>query len=76
MLQYKDHPKKYDFDTYAATTIRNGSVIEVLYNKRMGQISFIVDGVDQGIAYNLPDLDEPLYPAVNLGHPNAKIELL
>lgn len=69
---------RYDFDTYAASPINNGSIIEVGYDKKKGTISFVIDGVNQGIAYNIPEdeLDEPLYPAVNIGHPEAKLELL
>ena len=48
-----------------ATGVNNGSEVEVIFDQREREISFAIDGTNQGVAFtNLPEGD--LYPAADI----------
>jgi len=59
-----------------ADPISDGSVIEVLYEKEKGQISFVIDGVNKGIAFSGIPSSPCLYPALDLLWDDSSFELI
>lgn len=62
--------------TYRGCRIAEGSIVESVYHRSSGTISFIVDGVDRGIAFKKVPGHQVLYPAVDLGEVNTRVTLL
>ena len=55
-------------------SVRDGSVVEVLFNKERREISYAINGVNKGLAYiNLPA--EDLYPSLLLQN-SGSVKLL
>ena len=58
-----------------ATAVNNGSVIEVVFDVTQRNMSFVIDGVNKGIAFNnLPVQD--LFPALDIHEQNVAIEII
>eukprot|EP01118_Nematostelium_gracile_P008711 TRINITY_DN2890_c0_g3_i2.p1 TRINITY_DN2890_c0_g3~~TRINITY_DN2890_c0_g3_i2.p1 ORF type:complete len:161 (+),score=30.54 TRINITY_DN2890_c0_g3_i2:322-804(+) len=57
------------------TRIRKGCTAQVFHNKQNGTISFGVNGINQGIAFETIPNDVDLYPCVEINSRNACLEL-
>ena len=55
--------------------IRDGSVVGVVVDTAKGELSFILDGVNCGVAYTGILLDKPLVPCAILGSTEYSVEL-
>lgn len=52
-------------EAYGKRSVKQGDVIGVLIDMRLGEMSFLVNGEDLGVAYR--GLRGPLYPAIEMG---------
>lgn len=64
-------PRKKKGEDY----IHNGSVVSVVVDTAKGEVSFILDGVNYGVAFTGVPLDKPLIPCVIIGTFNYSVEL-
>lgn len=55
--------------------VHNGTVVGVVLNGVKGELSFILDGKHQGVAYKDIPVDKPLVPCVLLGCKGDSVEL-
>ena len=75
-------PQKYKGKEYAPKKkcgngcLHEGSVVGVVMDIAIGRVSFIVNGVDLGVAYDGIPLDKPLAPCVILGNKNDSVEFI
>ena len=76
-------PHEYDDKEYGPKKrgkdekrVHNGDSIGVAMDTAKGELSFIVDGVNLGVAYEGIPLDKPLVPCVLIGHKKDSVELL
>ena len=56
--------------------MKNGSVVGVLMDTTKGELSFAVNGVGFGVAFDGIPLDKPLVPCVILKHSGDSVELV
>ena len=56
--------------------VRTGDIVGVVMDTAKGELSFVVDGVNLGVAYEGIPLDEPLVPCVILGYGGDSVELV
>ena len=56
--------------------VKNGSVVGVLMDTTKGELSFAVNGVNLGVAFDGIPLDKPLVPCVVLKHSGDSVELV
>ena len=64
-------PWKGYFEKYVQTKVSVGVVVDTT----KGEVSFLLNGVDLGVAYEGIPLDKPLVPCVLLGNKDDSIEL-
>jgi len=58
-----------------ASAIMNTSVIEVMFSRERREISFVIDGVNKGVAFtNLPPQD--LFPTLEIRDNQSSVQLL
>lgn len=74
-------PQNYDGKEYipkeiGGLRIRKGNTVGVTIDTTVGSISFLVKGVDYGIAYKGIPLDKPLVPCVILGYEGDCVEII
>ena len=63
---YNEHQKK----------LKNGDIIEVIVDRKLGNLSFAINGKNYGIACNSIPKEDKLYPVINLYDLNNSIEIL
>ena len=56
--------------------IKKGDIIEVVLDRKLGNLSFSVNGVNYGIATNQIPQEDKLYPIINMYDVNQSIEIL
>ena len=71
---YKD--KGYGLRRKDEEYVHAGDTVGVSMNTRKGDLSFVVDGVNLGVAYKDIPLDRPLVPCVILGNQDDSVELI
>ena len=69
------HGKAYGPRKEAGEYINAGDVIGVIMDMTKGELSFVVNGMNLGIAYGGIPLDEPLAPSAILSNPGDSVEL-
>lgn len=70
-------PFKYRSKKYSGEgKIPMGSVVGLIMDMKRGTLSYTVNGVDMGVAYEGIPLDKPLFPAVVFNHSGQEVELL
>ena len=56
--------------------LKEGDIIEVIVDRKLGNLSFAVNGINYGIAYsNIPKEDE-LYPSIVLFEQGLSVEIV
>lgn len=74
---YSGPPFRYRSKRYGGEgRIPTGAVVGVVMDMGTGTLSYTVDGVDMGVAYEGIPLDRPLFPAVVFNHSGQKVEML
>lgn len=68
-------PKKREYANNI-TPPQNGSIIEVVYDRIQGTISYIIDGNQAGVAFDAVPSDVDLYPAVELPASGDSVQFL
>ncbi|KAG2379654.1 hypothetical protein C9374_006771 [Naegleria lovaniensis] len=61
---------------YIYQSIHDGSVIKVIYEPKRGRISFLVNDINRGMAFDRVGSNLTLYPIIELGTPDAQVECL
>ena len=61
---------------YNSGQLKKGDIIEVIVNRKAGNISFGVIGANYGIAYSQISKEEPLYPIVHINDQNQMVEII
>jgi len=56
------------------SAIQNGDVIEVKFNVDAKVISFVINGVDKGVAFQ--NVNGELFPALDINEENVQIEMM
>ena len=56
--------------------VRTGDSVGVVMDTAKGELSFVVNGVNLGVAYEGIPLDKPLVPCVILGYEGDSVELV
>ena len=56
--------------------IKKGGIIEVIVDRKLGNLSFSVNDVNYGIATNQIPQEDQLYPIINMFDENQSIEIL
>jgi len=56
------------------SAIQNGDVIEVKFNVDAKIISFVINGVDKGVAFQ--NVNGELFPALDIYEENVQIEMM
>lgn len=75
-------PHKYSDEEYGPYTNERGSTIDtgdeigVIMDMENGTLSFVIKGVDYGVAFKDIPLDEPLVPCVITGHIEDSVEII
>ena len=67
------HPHNYTLKAYGPKM--KGESVGVVMDTAKGDLSFVVDGINFGIAFERIPLDKPLVPCVILGHTGDSVEL-
>lgn len=67
----KEYGPRKDIGQYVHT----GDTVSVIMDTKKGELSFAVNGVNLGVAFNDIPLDKPLLPCVILGQKNDSVEL-
>ncbi len=75
-LPHKYKGKKYGPRKEEGKYVSTGSKVGVVMDTAKGELSFILDGVNLGIAYERIPLDKPLVPCVILGWKDDSVELV
>eukprot|EP01118_Nematostelium_gracile_P019901 TRINITY_DN9431_c0_g2_i1.p1 TRINITY_DN9431_c0_g2~~TRINITY_DN9431_c0_g2_i1.p1 ORF type:complete len:102 (+),score=28.95 TRINITY_DN9431_c0_g2_i1:92-397(+) len=60
---------------YYEEEVEEGHVVQVNHNRQENTISFIINGVDKGVAYKNVPADIPLYPCVEMAE-TTTVELI
>ena len=55
--------------------LKKGDIIETTVNRKLGTLSFAVNGTDYGIAYSKISMEDTLYPIVMIYDQNQTVEL-
>ena len=55
--------------------LKKGDIIETIVNRKLGTLSFAVNGTDYGIAYSKISMEDTLYPIVMIYDQNQTVEL-
>ena len=74
-LPYNYKGKKYGPSTEPEKYVRAGDSIGVVMDTTKGELSFLLNGVDLGVAYEGIPLSEPLVPCVLIGNKDDSVEL-
>ena len=56
-------------------SLKEGDIIETTVNRKLGTLSFAVNGTDYGIAYSKISMEDILYPIVMINDQNQTVEL-
>jgi len=61
---------------YNSGKLKKGDIIEVIVDRKVGNISFSVNGKNYGIAYSQISKEDALYPIVHINDQNQIVEIL
>ena len=56
--------------------LKKGDIVEVIVDRKLGNLSFVVNGTDFGIACNKIPKEDILYPTITLYDQNLQVELV
>ena len=56
--------------------VHTGDIVGVVMDTAKGELSFVLNGVNYGVAYEGIPLDKPLVPCVILGKQDDSVELV
>ena len=56
-------------------SLKEGDIIETTVNRKLGTLSFAINGTDYGIAYSKISMEDILYPIVMINDQNQTVEL-
>ena len=74
---YSGPPKKHSGDSYGqGKNLKAGDIVGVKMDTTKGELSFSVNGVSLGVAYDGIPLDKPLVPAIDLYNTNDSVEII
>ena len=67
--------KELTYNNYPGN-LKEGDIIEVIVDMNLGTLSFKINGIDYGVAFNDISLDEKLYPIVLINDMNQIVEIV
>ena len=73
---HSDRNKKYGPRKGDGNYVHTGDIVGVVMDTTKGELSFVVNGVNLGVAYEGIPLDKPLVPCVILGWKGDSVELV
>ena len=56
--------------------MKKGDIVEVIVDRKLGNLSFVVNGSDYGIASTSIPKEDILYPTITLYDQNLQIEIV
>ena len=68
--------KEYGPRKWYEKYVHTGDSVGVVMDTAKGELSFVVNGVNLGVAFDGIPLDKPLVPCVLLGFPGDSVKLI
>ena len=65
-IEYNNHKEK----------LRKNDIIEVIVDRKLGNLSFAVNDINYGIAYSNIPKEETLYPTIVIYQQNHNVEIV